>query len=209
MGISGGPYIVRDSSLVLELDAADNNSYIGSGTTLIDLTGSGRTGTLGGTYSLTTTAGVSNCIRLTNTSVTAASNVSRINCSSIPNITTVSIWYYQHSIPVTRYLLDMRTGGASGYIYDGGFGPDWASGALYKNGGSLAVSWANLETIGVWQNITVIANTPATDDINLFSRFSNNEGMDVSFATALIYNRILSLSEIRQNYNEQKSRFGL
>lgn len=197
------------SGLVLALNAADKNSYIGSGTTLIDLTGSGRTGTLGGTHSLTTTAGVSNCIRLTNTSVTAASNVSRINCSSVPNITTVSIWYYQHSTPATRYLLDMRTGGANGYIYDGGFGPDWATGTLYKNGVSLAVSWANLETTGVWQNITVIANTPATDDINLFSRFSDNEGMDVSFATVLIYNRSLSATEITQNYNAQKSRFGL
>jgi hypothetical protein len=38
MGISGGPYIVRDSSLVLELDAADRNSYSGSGTTWTDLT---------------------------------------------------------------------------------------------------------------------------------------------------------------------------
>ena len=46
MGISGGPYIVRDSSLVLELDAADKNSYPGSGTTWTDLSGNGNTGTL-------------------------------------------------------------------------------------------------------------------------------------------------------------------
>ena len=34
MGTSGGPYIVRDSSLVLDLDAADLNSFSGSASTM-------------------------------------------------------------------------------------------------------------------------------------------------------------------------------
>jgi hypothetical protein len=38
MGVTGGPNIIRDSSLVLELDAADRNSYPGSGNTWNDLT---------------------------------------------------------------------------------------------------------------------------------------------------------------------------
>ena len=46
MGVSGGPYIVRDSSLVLELDAADRNSYPGTGTTWRDLTANQYTGSL-------------------------------------------------------------------------------------------------------------------------------------------------------------------
>lgn len=46
MGVSGGPNIVRDSSLVLELDAADRNSYPGSGTTWRDLTANNFTGSL-------------------------------------------------------------------------------------------------------------------------------------------------------------------
>jgi hypothetical protein len=196
------------NGLVLALDAADKNSYPGSGANLFDVSGTGVTSTLAGTYAYTSTANI-NCIRLTNTSGTATSNVSRINCSSITTITTVSIWYYQHSGTVDRYLLDSRTGGANGYIYQGGFGSDWATGALYKNGISLAVSWTNVETIGSWQNIVVIANNPMTDDINLFSRYSNTEGLDVSFSIVNIYNRALSAAEITQNYNAQKSRFGL
>jgi hypothetical protein len=122
----------------------------------------------------------------------------------------VSIWYYQHSGTLfDRYLLDTRTGGTNGYIYQGGFGPDWATGALYKNAINLPISWANVETIGSWQNIVVIANNPMTDDINLFSRFSNNEGLDVSFSIVNIYNRALSATEILQNYNAQKPRFNL
>lgn len=54
MGISGGPYIVRDSSLVVELEAADLNSFSGSTSTKWnDLTGNQNTFALynGSTYS--------------------------------------------------------------------------------------------------------------------------------------------------------------
>jgi hypothetical protein len=46
MGVSGGPYIVRDSSLVLELDAADRNSYVSGSTTWFDLSGNSNSGSL-------------------------------------------------------------------------------------------------------------------------------------------------------------------
>ena len=46
MGASGGPSIVHDSSLALGLDAADKNSYIGSGTDYSDLSPNGNDGTL-------------------------------------------------------------------------------------------------------------------------------------------------------------------
>jgi hypothetical protein len=207
MATIGGANIVRNG-LVLALDVASKSSYPGSGASLYDMSGTGVTSTLGGTYTYTSTANI-DCIRLTNTSGIATSNVSRINCSSITTITTVSIWYYQHSGTTDRYLLDARTGGTNGYIYQAEFGPDWATGALYKNGISRAVSWANVETIGSWQNIVVIANNPMTDDINLFSRYSNTEGLDVSFSIVNIYNRVLSAAEIQQNFNAQKSRFNL
>jgi len=43
-----GPRIVHDSSLVLHLDAAENISYPGSGTTWTDLSGNGNNATLSG-----------------------------------------------------------------------------------------------------------------------------------------------------------------
>ena len=45
MGIARGPKIVT-SGLVLALDAADKNSYKGTGTTWRDLSGNNNTGTL-------------------------------------------------------------------------------------------------------------------------------------------------------------------
>ena len=44
MGVSGGPYIVRDSSLVLELDAADRNSYVSGSLIWRDLSSNSITG---------------------------------------------------------------------------------------------------------------------------------------------------------------------
>lgn len=42
MGISGGPNIIRDSSLILELDTADRNSYVSGSTTWNDVTSYGN-----------------------------------------------------------------------------------------------------------------------------------------------------------------------
>ena len=47
MAASSGPDVI-DTGLVLALDAADRNSYPGSGTTWRDLSGNGRNGTLNG-----------------------------------------------------------------------------------------------------------------------------------------------------------------
>jgi len=167
------------------------------------------TANLNGTYS-DDKEGKARTIRLSNTSSNKDSNVSHIQLQSLTNITTVSVWYYQHSDTTTRYLLDMRTGGSNGWIYAGGPGGNWSSGTLYKNGGSSqSITWSNIETLDQWQNITVIANTPATDDMNLFSRYTDNEGLDVTFGLALVYNRVLSQSENTYNYNVVKTRFGL
>jgi len=213
MATSGGPNIVTDG-LVLTLDPASLRSYVGTGTNVINLTGT-STATLEGTTSFSTSslgtksAGVGT-IRITNDTDTQSGNNSHLQISSVSNITTVSLWYYEHSNYTPRYLLDMRTGGSNGWIYSSGPGSDWSTGTLYKNGGSsLTVSWTNIQSFNNWVNTTVIANSPATDDINLFSRHSDTEGMDVTFGYGLIYNRVITEEENTQNYNALKSRFGL
>jgi hypothetical protein len=199
-----GPNIVTDG-LIMVLDPSNPKSYSGGSTitNLID----GVSHSLNGTYSSTTTNG-NTTLRITNNTNSQAGNNSHIQLSSLTNITTVSLWYYEHGNYTPRYLLDMRTGGSSGWIYTGGPGTNWGSGTLYQNGGSpLSVTWGNVAVLNEWRNTTVIANTPATDDMNLFSRYSDNEGMDVTFGYCLIYNRVLTESENRQNYNATKSRF--
>jgi len=56
MAVHGGPDIITDG-LVLSLDAADKNSYPGSGTTWYDLSGKGNDGTLTNGPTFSSTAG--------------------------------------------------------------------------------------------------------------------------------------------------------
>ena len=200
----GAPPIVTNG-LVLALDAGNTKSYPGSGDTIYNLVDKSPQ-SLFGTYSITTTQNVIG-IRLNNPTTVA----SYIQLSTLTNITTVSLWYYVHSTPYVRYLLDARTGGTNGWIYSGGPGNDWGSGMTYFNGILQGTTtWAKIEPyINAWVNVTVIANTPITDDMNLFSRYSDTEGYDVTFGLAQVYNRTLTAQEVLQNYNATKTRFGL
>jgi hypothetical protein len=207
MAIAYNTSIVRDG-LVLYLDAANPKSYPGSGATINNLIKNNVTAQLVGSYSFS-----NGQIRIDNSSLTAISNTSHIQTSSITDITTVTLWFYVESsvINIPKYLLDMRSGGAGGWIYNFGQGSNWSSGTLYFNGGSAqSIIWANIQPyIQQWVNVTVVANTAATDDINLFSRFSDNEGLDVTFGIAMIYNRVLSQEENRKNFEALRGRYGI
>ena len=218
MGTNYNPQIVTNG-LVLCLDAANPKSYPGSGANLYNLV-DGVAATLNGTYSAGTAAvGTSvsgmQTIRLTNSDlIVATNNISYIKTPSFTNITTVSIWFYQHTYNIiSRYILDGRTGGAGGWIYNGSIGSNWSTGVTYVNGGASSGTpdWSNWggDATGVWKNVTFIANTPFTDDINIFSRFTNTEGLDVTFGIILIYNRVLTQSENLQNFNSLRGRYNL
>ena len=202
---------INTNGLEFFIDTMSSSSYSGSGSTIYNLLNSAETATLGGTYSLDTSLSGVRGIRLFNTSGSRTSNVSRVNVNKTINITTVSIWLYIHSFPSgTQYILDSRTGMSTGYIYNGSPGGNWATGKLYVNGGSQqSILWSNMNTTGVWRNITLVANNPGFDSITLFSRYSNNEGLNVTFGPIMIYNRELSEEENRQNYNYYCEVFGL
>ena len=62
---------------------------------------------------------------------------------------------------------------------------------------------------GVWRNVTLISNVDVTDDITLFARFSQNEGLDVTFGVITVYNRVISESENTSLFNVTRGRYGL
>jgi hypothetical protein len=195
------------SGLISLLDASSSSGYSGSGSTLNDLSGNGNNGTLNGTYNY-----FDNYVSIENKNALATGNVSYIQSPSLTNITTVSFWFNpQTETGIARYLLDMRTGGAGGWIYSVSSGSNWSTGKLYFNGGNAqSISWATINaSIGTWRNVTVVANTPATDNINLFGRNSNNEGYDVLFGMVLIYNREITKDENQQNFNALRGRFSV
>lgn len=199
------PSSIVEDGLIAFFDPAKLASYPGTGGSLFNLVDN-STATLGGTYNFT-----SGNIRLTNSSTTETLNTSYLKCASLSNVTSVSLWFYQHTNNGNlRYLIDGRTGGTGGWIYSAGVGSNWSSGTLYKNGGTGgSITWANTETLNVWQNVTVVANTPFSDDMNVFSGFDNVSGLDVTFGPILVYNRAITQEENQRNFNAFRSRFGL
>lgn len=204
--LTGTGRIVQNG-LIAHFDPFNVNSYPGSGNTITSLvSGTPVVGTLTGNYSYDTTT---KSIRLTNSNVNGFLNTSVLQLPTLSGVRTISIWYYQHSNATTRYLLDMRDGATNGYIYNLGQGDFWTGGSFYKNGGaSQVISVEAIETLGVWQNITLITPTAATDDITLFGRVSQNEGLDVTFGPIFIYNRVITEAENLDNFNAVVGRYG-
>jgi hypothetical protein len=208
------------NGLVLALDAADKNSYPGSGTTWRDLSENGNNGTLTNGPTFNSTNGGS---------IVFDGVDDYVNVNSFANIlpsnayTKIS-WFY-----INSYLYNIISGGSSAQH------AFWLAGTNKLNAGhngnwSTVVSTTSL-ALNTWYFGAVTFNT--TNGWVLYvngiqestsvstTTFSGTGGVLIGayelganvfngrISNALIYNRSLSASEILQNYNAQKSRFNL
>ena len=232
MAISRGPKIVTNG-LVLALDAADKNSYKGSGTTWKDLSGNNNTGTLtnGPTFSNVNGGAIV---------FDGADDYVNIpyNSGLIPNNLTLSVWinrtsavYYAHFIGVPA----SNTTWASPYISygieyigttdtisfvtgytDNNF--DYTNVAAFGNN-----VWFNFTATYDKTNVKIYINgllqTTRAETRTLFASTANfyigsnnttsGYPLNGKIANTLLYNRALSATEVLQNYNATKTRFGL
>jgi hypothetical protein len=66
------------------------------------------------------------------------------------------------------------------------------------------------QQLNVWRNVTFVTDgTAFTDNITLFSRNNQIEGLDIEFGACMIYSRTITQSENQQNYNQFKTRYEL
>jgi hypothetical protein len=202
--IAGNPAPVTQD-LILFFDSERTDCYPGTGTTIYNLVDN-TPSTLGG--NCTFSDGV---LRLNNNTGNMGTNTARINCQTVSDFRTISLWYRQVSDSGgdTRYILDARESVVGGYVYTGDpYGPAWAGSTMYEDGG-VGVQVNYTEQIGTWRNLTIVNTAPMTDDINLFSRYTNDEGLDVEFGACMIYSRAITYEENLQNFNQFKTRYGL
>ena len=170
---------------------------------------------MNGTYALTSIEGV-NSILFTST----GSPVSNLVQGNTVNLRTISIWYNRRSGGFSSaYFLDTRTGMSNGYIWGGGFGPGvgrWNTSSVYQNGKNISTGvdintligpTTGLLSIGSWRNITIVNDASYNCTIRFFSRYTDNEGVNVALSHITAYNRALTEAEILQNYNATKGRF--
>lgn len=232
MAFRFSPKIVTDG-LVLIIDAANKKSYPGSGTTWTDLSGNNHNVTLtnGPTYS-SDNGGIINFDGTDDTgeisSLAAYSHTQAHTYEAFVDIT--------HNGPSYRWLLN--NGGVAGgtsaiystsstlgilprFFFDGGnavvncqdggvnkyFPFGWHHFIWRYNGNQTVTFFVD----GVQYNTIATARTWAATNTNprFGAWYNGNYDAEFSLSIARIYNQALTSTEVLQNYNATKTRFGL
>jgi len=225
------PVSIVTDGLVLHLDAGNSASYPGSGTTWTDLSGNGNDGTISGaTYSSNEGGyldfdGVNDYVDI---------NSFTFNSSSVYS---VSFWFKPSSNTTQQYLLDLRANNANNQASLIAYNQSGTSGKIHYTVYGASSPWDSAPTIlslSTWYHITVIHNS-STNNLKIY--LNSTLDLDSSFGTDLtvssaplrigarrnnqtnptngsisqvaIYDRALTPSEVTQNYNALKGRYGL
>jgi hypothetical protein len=222
MAVQYNPGIVTNG-LVLCLDAANTKSYPRTGTGWFDLSGSNVIGTFvnGATFNS------SNQGNIVFDGTDDVINTTYVSSS----VFTWSAWFktdvvssgYRNiiSIPSPNYmlmLLDTSTANLGFWTPDGLGGVNlstptiatntWYNAVFVREGNSItggykayvnAVLYGNANT-GTWSS---------SSTLSLGGRTNESQFLDGNIAQASIYNRALTITEIQQNFNALRGRFGI
>lgn len=228
MSFGNGPRIVTNG-LVLSLDAADKNSYPESGTTWTDLSGNSNNGTLINSPTFSTTNGGIFTFNGTN-QYASVLNTTGINFTLACWINTTAtsltgtqayegngiIW---SDVPGTAsdFVLAILNNRISWFTGN----PDSSlNGSIIINTGAwfyiTAVRNGSSSSKQVYVNGISEGSTSATSaaltanpNISIGANSGDSRYFNGKIANTQIYNRVLTLAEIQQNYNATKSRFNL
>ena len=234
MSFNYSPKIVNDSSLLFYLDAVNTKSYVSGSTTWTDISKGGNTGTLVNGPSFSSANGGSIVFDGTddycNVPISAVPTGNQITVSFWTkfNVTQVSSIFSAYNSAGQRQINIHLTWsdsiaywdcGATGGTYDRinsstlttaqktgwhnwVFTKDATAGTMviYLDGISLASGTGKTNTIGT---ISIASKRCAIASFDDTMYYSGN------ISSMLLYNRALSATEITQNFNTHKSRFGL
>jgi len=210
---------IATDGLVLWLDAGTKPSYPGSGTTWTDLSGNRNNGTLtnGPTYSSA------------NGGTIVFDGVNDFAIASLPSVTsyntfTYNVWVYSTNNSGYRTIIDQ---GNDTWFFGTNLGELITYNPNLNSGYVININqWYNL-------GVTHVIGGPILFYVNgnlVYTSTNNSSNFSTSYfgigagvtsptladevwsgniAVAQIYNRALSASEVLQNYNAQKAKFGL
>lgn len=232
-----GPKIVRDG-LILNLDAADINSYPGSGTTWYDLSGNNNHGTL---YNFTgpgtnTTSGYNTTTKhMMFDRHVSPSNGAANNYVGVPNSTSLNEVLCQNGMTVVMWLrmdsyectaltkwnsswelyycsnLVFRTQGTGGN--DGNSGISYS--VNYQKFHSIVATHDRftrkfyINGVEAYSNANTVTGQNTTSPIGIGAYHGGNYAFQGAISHYSLYNRPLSQEEVTQTHNTLKTRFGL
>lgn len=224
MGIYRGPNVVTDG-LVMAIDAGSTRSYPGSGTTVTSLVGT-STGTLNNGVGFSssykggfTFDGSNDYISINDSIlnvdaftaeavVNIAHNTDNETILGIGNGSSSGIWFLKHRSGLGNRLVMHGYDGVNPRIdvTSSNIVPDAENTyvAVTFNGTSY-----QLYIEGVADGNSVSDNKVGATSTNYIGRLNTSSYVAGTIYTVKLYNRALSAAEVLQNYNAQKSRFGL
>jgi len=215
-----GPNIVTDG-LVLALDAANSRSYPGTGTTWSDLSGNGNDGTLVNGPTFDSESNGSIVFDGVNDRVTINNPIDVNSCTfdifcKIDNPSASSSSQMAFGYPNgtnQRVYLGFRP--ASGWdvgIQSQAWGTtsipvdtNWHNFIVTLNNGTIKIYYDGVDS----RTRTYTTFTTSGNTISLGDNSSTNYSFAGKIALFKTYNRALNPSEVLQNYNATKSRYGL
>jgi hypothetical protein len=232
MGFNYSPKIVTDG-LVMYLDAANSKSYPGSGTTWRDLSRGGNNGTLvnGPTFNS------ANGGTIVFDGVDDFVNLTSANFSSITNQISVFFWVYPQNTGVRPVMIIRKPFDGTGFLLDllnrnidcginlnTGFvnntNTRTSNQPIVLNAYNyIGFTWS-LNTFNIYFNGQLVKTSTLTGTsivLDAGNTYIGTDGFTPTFndsfrgriSNGQIYNIALTETQALQNYNAQKSRFGL
>jgi len=220
MATTYNPRIVTNG-MVLCLDAANTQSYPGSGTTWTDLSGNGNHVSLqnGMAYN-SNNKGYFTLDGVDDQAVVTTPNNLDLGSGNL----TISYWVYHNSLSNLPTAVDMRSIGDSAgyadYIETAKYRV-WLGFNAYTSNETLVTNkWYNMTITRVSGTASVYINNNLDGTFSMSNNFSSNNlkigvndgGNRVNgrFNLLLVYkNKGLSASEVAQNFNATRGRFGV
>ena len=237
MGVGYNPRIITNG-LVLALDAANTKSYPGSGTTWTDLSGKGNNGTISGATYTSGTGGYFDFDGdddYINLGTISTSHVLQMNDPSGGGL-TISWWgYFDDTGDSFQRIFDKSSGGSASNgwaIYTDETGSNTTTLSLGSAGSDTTIS--NSYLTSTWQNwcITWVKssgtyvtylngvqdktgtrtwNVPSSQTNARIGSWNHSTGREYNgkIASLKIYDKALSATEVTQNFNSFRGRYGI
>ena len=201
------PVVPVLSGLVVHIDPA---AYPWAGSVVANLASATAPATLRGTYEQKTVAN-----KLAIHIVNVAGPRQNISCMKLPevDVRTLSFWFYVTFVTQDMvFLFDGRQDpspvGNGTYVIPAGpfqLGERVEDAVAYLNGGAAQpvsdVMSPLLALSSSWHHLTIVLKATVRASLKMFARQSYDEGMDVCVGRLLVYNRALTETENRANYD--------
>jgi len=221
MSLHHSPKIVTDG-LALCLDAANKKSYSGSGTVWRDLSGKNNHAILTNSPTFSSLNGGTIMFNGTNNFVDTQKTSAQLGFYDASY--TMEAWVYLKALDGDKTMFGTDAiGGRQGLhlvfrsaeIYQGHFGSDFGTGTVEINNWYQIVFTYNVTNNlcqifknGILQGTGSIGSFIGTGSI-LIGRWANSAYFNGNGSIYRIYNRVLSQTEVFQNYTTLKRRFNL